>query len=491
MARVLLITRNKVLAEFCRKNLPDGFVLKTAIRLAIRSEMLSSIVVFDSGYLLEVGDAVITLAADKFGARDGDVSLNILMNAEHRSRAFSLFPEHMKVIQGILQYRVESEGTPVEPTGAEWRWFLLGRERHLRFASDHAQVQNENRQMAARLAEIGSTSTNAVNMPAALQGNSAAIMRFREQVLSAASGANYIFLKSKDEIAPNEFLKYVSGLLWPEKPGNTKLIDAAELGRQSALVNLPPFAERREGGHQGKLVIGLKNLGALSRQNQNFLISQLFAGQRGLNPAGIYFVFFSSAELAAAVKKGSVRQEFYSLLKKSRAELPPLYERLDDITTIASEYIAQRNFKKLAPEHEALASRLLNSFDISSGYAGLYLTLDLLNDVEKSKGLPVYDLVSNAQTSDAMIAAKKFLRERAEPLQSGLFQGLAAADEQTLSLDIVERNYIAAVCERYAWQVTEAARHLKISRKTLYDKMRRYKLERPANSGRQRKTIAS
>ncbi|HNL09360.1 MAG TPA: helix-turn-helix domain-containing protein, partial [Turneriella sp.] len=59
----------------------------------------------------------------------------------------------------------------------------------------------------------------------------------------------------------------------------------------------------------------------------------------------------------------------------------------------------------------------------------------------------------------------------------------AGGEKDTLSLELVERHYIAAVCERYAWQVTDAARHLGISRKTLYDKMRRYKLARPEKGG--------
>lgn len=57
--------------------------------------------------------------------------------------------------------------------------------------------------------------------------------------------------------------------------------------------------------------------------------------------------------------------------------------------------------------------------------------------------------------------------------------GLAALKSESLSLELVERHYIAAVCEKYAWQVTDAARHLGISRKTLYDKMKRYGLMRP------------
>ena len=130
----------------------------------------------------------------------------------------------------------------------------------------------------------------------------------------------------------------------------------------------------------------------------------------------------------------------------------------------------------------------MGRFDLSSGYSGLFMTLDLMDDLEKSKGLPVFELLGASEQSDAFIAARSFLREQVEPNPATLFQGLAGAEREALSLDYVERHYIAAVCARYGWQVTEAARHLGISRKTLYDKMRRYKLSRPESGSGSRRS---
>lgn len=54
-------------------------------------------------------------------------------------------------------------------------------------------------------------------------------------------------------------------------------------------------------------------------------------------------------------------------------------------------------------------------------------------------------------------------------------------EQQTASqsLEDVERIYIARVLEENLWNISRAARLLKIDRATLYHKIRRYSLQRP------------
>ena len=47
-------------------------------------------------------------------------------------------------------------------------------------------------------------------------------------------------------------------------------------------------------------------------------------------------------------------------------------------------------------------------------------------------------------------------------------------------LDDVERGHIAAVLAETSWNITRAAEVLGVDRGTLYNKIQRYKLERPA-----------
>lgn len=485
MLRVLLISKSKPLIDFCRKNTPEGFEFKAAGALNLRLDTVPGIVIFDSGYLVQHTDAIISAAAEKFGVKDGGVSLNIFMHRKNRTQAFSLFPENLRHVHNIMSYDVE-EGQVCDIVGAEWRWFLESAARRLKYSSKLALFVNENKLLTERLSSLKPLLKSSMPFPAFMHGKSHAITRFREQVLSAATGGAFLLVRTKEDIPVEEFLEYYCALLKPEETPQFRLLDLKKIPRHLHAQMLFAFRHKRKDFRRSAQVeapvICVRNLQALTLPNQAQLFNELSRQRDGAEKHGESrqrFVFISNGELSGAVKRGLFRQDLYSLLKRRVAEMPPLYERPEDITHIAAEYISRHEFSGLGPDAAEISARILARFDLSSGYHGLYLTLDLMHDLEKSKGLPVFELLNAAQKSDAFIAAQSFLREQTEPNAVTLFQGLAGGEKEALSLEDVERNYISAVCERYGWQVTDAARHLRISRKTLYDKMRRYKLSRP------------
>lgn len=493
MLRVLLISKSKPLIDFCRKNTPEGFEFKAAGSLNLRNDSAPGIIIFDSGYLVQHTDAIISAAAQKFGVKDGGVSLNIFMHRNNRTQAFSLFPENLRHVHSIVPYDVE-EGHVRDLVGAEWRWFLESSARRLKYSSKLTLFINENKLLTERLSNLKPLLKSSMPFPAFMHGKSLAITRFREQVLAAATGGAFLLLKTKEDIPAEEFLEYYCALLRPEETPQFRVIDLEKIPRHLHAQMLFPqrnkrkdprrlLENRRERAGQAEVpAICVQNLQYLTLPNQAQLLSELSRQRDGAEKHGESrqrFVFIANGELSRAVKRGAFRQELYSLLKRRVAEMPPLYERAEDITHIAAEHISRHEFSALGPDATEIAAKILARFDLSSGYKGLFMTLDLMHDLEKSKGVPVFELLNAAQKSDAFIAAQSFLREQTEPSPVTLFQGLAGGEKEALSLEDVERNYIAAVCERYGWQVTDAARHLRISRKTLYDKMRRYKLERP------------
>lgn len=497
MLRVLLISKSKPLIDFCRKNTPEGFEFKAAGSLNLRSDTAPGIVIFDSGYLVQHTDAIISAAAQKFGARDGGVSLNIFMHRNNRTQAFSLFPENLRHVHNIIPYDTE-EGNVRDLVGAEWRWFLESSARRLKYNSKLTLFINENKLLTERLSNLKPLLKSSMPFPAFMHGKSHAITRFREQVLAAATGGAFLLVKTKEDIPAEEFLEYYCALLRPETTPQFRLIDLEKIPRHLHAQMLFPLRNKRKDFKRTtpaeNPVICLQNLQKLTLPNQAQLLSELSRQRDGAEKHGEYrqrFVIITNGELSGAVKRGQFRQELYSLLKRRLAEMPPLYERPEDITHIAAEYISRHEFSGLAPDATEIAAKILARFDLSSGYKGLFMTLNLMYDLEKSKGVPVFELLNAAQKSDAFIAAQSFLREQTEPSPVTLFQGLAGGEKEALSLEDVERSYIAAVCERYGWQVTDAARHLRISRKTLYDKMRRYKLERPEKQNHSGVTKAS
>lgn len=489
MFRVLLVTRNRALAQHCRKNLPEDFRLRSVGKLNLRTESLAgSIVVFDSSYLMESTDAIIASVAGHYAATSGGVSLGLLLHEDDRAKAFSLFPQNLNHIDAMGHYRVQAG--KIQGLGrAEWFWLLDSQRKKLEQFGERLLVSGENEMLARRLARIEPASNSLQNFPAFMQGRSDTILKFREQIIEIAAAHSYLTLSSSDAIPSDEFTEYYAALIHPAKPLRYQIIDLAKVPAGLHAAAIWPSRKTADKSFAAKItpLVCIKNVQLLSWQNQGTLLQQLKSlREAAKSPAAARqrYILEISLDISQHVRRGTFRQELLSVLRKAVTTLPALHERPQDITQIASDYISRRRFTPLIEGQAELARTILERFDLSSGYNGLYLTLDLLNDLAKSKGIPVFELIRAGDDAEAFRAAKSFLREQAEPDAATLFQGLASSEKQPLSLDSVERNYIAAVCERYGWQVTEAARHLNISRKTLYDKMRRYKLTRPENSNR-------
>lgn len=483
MFRVLLVTKNKALSDICRKSLPEAFELKVVSKLNPRTESAHAIIVFDSEYLTLETPAILSATAERFGVEDGAVSVNILMNEESKARMISLFPEDLRHVQAILYYRIES-GKIQGLTAFEWRWFLETQQRTLRQFSERAMTVGENQILAERLSQIKNSAQPEIKFPAFMQGRSQVIIRFREKLLTLAAAAPVILITGGDELPAEDFLEYYVSLLRPENPPAFQIIDLEKIPRHLHAQAL--WGQKKKSAD--KLAVAcVRNLHLLGWQNQATLTHHL----KLANEAKKRYICVAPRELTQEVRRGKFRQELYSLLRKSAIELPPLYDRAEDLSQIAAEYISKNNFTPLAEQKSEIARKILTRFDLSSGYRGLFMTLDLMNDLKKSKGLPVFELMNAGDGTEAFKAAQSFLREEVEPDPATLFENLAGSERESLSLDFVERNYIAAVCQRYAWQVTDAARHLGISRKTLYDKIRRYKITRPENPARGKARKAS
>lgn len=486
MSRVLLITKNHQLADYCRRFLPNGFSFKHASKLALHKESVQGILLFDSVLLAETSDAIVAAAAEQLGAAQGAIVIGILLHEKNRDQAFSLFPENLQHVQAVLQYH-DTDKKIQGFTAAEFAWFLENLLRILRLTGEKFLTQTENRLLAKRLARLElETPPTTRGYPAFMQGKSQAIVRFREQVLHAAANLPFIFVQGRQEAPVEDFVEYYCSLVRADRNVAYQIVDLAKTPAPLHAQAIWPQRKKLRQHDNSFAVLVIRNLQRLGWANQAQLLRTLREEQGDEISHRRRFVLFASHEIGQLVRRGAFRQELYSLLRKGLAELPPLYERTEDITHIAAEYISQRNYGPLLEEKSAIAGRILEKFDISAGYRGLFLTLDLLHDLQKSKGVPVFELLAHTEKSESLAAALNFLREESALGAESLFADLACLKSEALSLELVERHYIAAVCEKYAWQVTDAARHLGISRKTLYDKMKRYALMRPERARRKR-----
>jgi DNA-binding NtrC family response regulator len=174
-------------------------------------------------------------------------------------------------------------------------------------------------------------------------------------------------------------------------------------------------------------------------------------------PVDFRVVAATNQDLHARVKAGSFREDLYWRLNVFLIEVPPLRERRDDIPLLAEHFLARfaaaTNRKGLAFAPEALAA--------IEGYAWPGNVRELQNAVERAVVVAAGPLIEAAHLPLRVIDA-----------QPGPAPG---------SLADMERAHIRAVLARTEWNISHAAHVLDVDRTTLYNKIRRYGLERPSS----------
>lgn len=162
--------------------------------------------------------------------------------------------------------------------------------------------------------------------------------------------------------------------------------------------------------------------------------------------------------LQEAVAAGHFRDDLFYRLNVINIEIPPLRERREDIPLLAHDFL------------ERLAHELGKQVDdIAEGALKLLLDYDWPGNVRELENAVERALVTargHVLTEDDFA----FLRRAPQT------NGWAAPDN--LPLDEVQKLVIAATLRRTGGNVKEAASTLGIDRSTLYDRMRKYAIER-------------
>ena len=159
----------------------------------------------------------------------------------------------------------------------------------------------------------------------------------------------------------------------------------------------------------------------------------------------------TNRDLKSMVAEGSFREDLYYRLNVVNIKIPPLRERVEDIPLLVDYFI-----KKYC--------KLMNRAVVT---------------IEKSaiKRLEEYNFPGNVRELENMI-------ERAIVVGSG--RKITPGDlplEKTIvassveSLDDLERNHISQILDKYGWNISRAAKALKVDRVTLYNKISKYGLK--------------
>jgi two-component system NtrC family response regulator len=169
-------------------------------------------------------------------------------------------------------------------------------------------------------------------------------------------------------------------------------------------------------------------------------------------------------DLQAMIEDGTFREDLYYRLAVIPLVLPPLRERVEDISDLVQCFFAKSQQKNGRP-NLVMPPALLPYF-VRYRWPGNVRELE--NAVERVVVLTRGDEVT-------LHDLPEFLREEragVDALEIGL-------PPQGISLEAIEKELILKALEKCDWNQTHAARYLDISRKTLIYRMERHGIRRP------------
>ena len=198
--------------------------------------------------------------------------------------------------------------------------------------------------------------------------------------------------------------------------------------------------------------IPLTQQAKLLRVIQNRTITRV--GDTRPIPIDIRLICATNMDLAKMVKEGRFREDLYYRINTMVLQLPPLRERKDEIVSLSELFIKQyatkyhRSANSLSDEARKLLLRCRWSGNIR----------ELQGCIEKAV---IYSESEQIRAADLQIRASELMEEKTPKLKN---ETLESAEEQVI------RNAM----RQYNGNLTLVAKALKISRPTLYNRLKKY-----------------
>lgn len=203
----------------------------------------------------------------------------------------------------------------------------------------------------------------------------------------------------------------------------------------------------------------LDEIGNLSLSLQSKLLSALQARQVtrvGANqaiPVDIRLICATNMPLHQMVKEGTFRQDLLYRINTVEIKVPPLADRMEDITLLAQHYL-EHYAKKY---HKSVTTISAGATDKLKRYAWPGNIRELQHSIERAV----------IMTDSPSLQESDFLFSR--PVSS-------SASPETLNLDEVEKAAIVKALSLYSGNISKAADELGLTRASLYRRMEKYGL---------------
>ncbi len=226
----------------------------------------------------------------------------------------------------------------------------------------------------------------------------------------------------------------------------------------------------------------LDEIGNLSISTQKKLLRVLqekkitrIGGKKEIN-LDIRVITATNVDLKESVKKSEFREDLYHRINEFYIELPPLRKRNGDIELLINHFIIKYD-KKYDKKVKHVSNDVMN-FLTSYSWPGNVRELE--NVIKHSVIMCESETIEMNDLPKSLIKNKDFASEKVDDLTNFEFK-----DEEILPIkDImdkikgdIERKIIIKALTRYKWNKTKVAEILQIDYKTLYNKIKEYKIE--------------
>ncbi|MFP4471509.1 MAG: sigma-54-dependent transcriptional regulator [Bacteroidales bacterium] len=219
-----------------------------------------------------------------------------------------------------------------------------------------------------------------------------------------------------------------------------------------ALIDRSGHFEEADGG-----TVLLDEISAVSMEIQLKLLqvieSKTFSrigGKREIN-SDFRLICTTKENLKEQVLKQNFREDLYYRLNIASIHIPPLRERREDVPLLVDHFI-EKYCNTMSREKVTIAESTL-------------------------KQLQEYDFPGNIRELENMIERAILLCDGREIRMNDLPIDVEEKDHHFESLEEHEKKHILAVLNEYDWNISKSARTLQVDRVTLYNKIKKYRME--------------